>query len=99
MLWASNKLRTSHVSAKLLQYLPQTGWLFDFTFPDAADSPSTAPQPAKVSLIARTIGAQFLTPKVSQLVFPRWEPPAVPEIRIDKNGHAMLRENDVRTSR
>lgn len=66
--------------------------------PDADYLPTACSQPTEVALIARTIRAKFLSPRLRQLSFPDWQPPTVPKITVDEHCNTFLREDDVGTT-
>jgi hypothetical protein len=88
-LWASQRVKDIRKPIAVLRLM----------LPDAANFPSSPLEPSEVPLIACPIGAKLISPKVRQLVLPRGQTPAMPEVAIDKNRDAMPAENDIRTSR
>lgn len=63
--------------------------------PNTNYHPAAAAQLLKVSSIPPTIAFYFLLPVCTELVFPFWETPAMPEVAIDKDGNLCAYENEV----
>jgi hypothetical protein len=66
--------------------------------PEPDDSPAENAEFTEVTLIAYTVGVQFVSPERRELVLPSRQPPSVPEITVDEHGHLLLDEDDIWTT-
>jgi len=67
--------------------------------PDADDFPTIRPQASEVAFVADAVGAEFVAPEFRELVFPRGQPPTMPEISVDEHGEPFFCKNDVGAAR
>lgn len=72
---------------------------FDLMFPNTHNFPAQLSQFEKISLVTLPCCSDFFSPFIRQFVLPQREPPAMPEISIDKHDNLCLMENYIRSSR
>jgi len=67
--------------------------------PDADYFPASRAKSPEVTLVSGAIRSKFVAPKYREFVFPRGQPPAMPEVTVHKNSDAFFGKDDIGRTR
>jgi len=73
--------------------------LFNLMLPNTDDLPAQPTEPPEVPLVPRTVVRDFDLPLGRELLLPKRESPAMPEVAVDEDSNLGLSEDQVRPSR
>ena len=68
---------------------------FDLMFPDPQDGPAHSTELAVVPVVSLAIFFDLAAPLVREPVPPDRQPPAVPEVTVDKDGELLRAEHEI----